>query len=1009
VSDPASRVYTISADEPFLLVLAEAVLQGFPLADRSQFSAAQLPDLTILLPTRRAVREFERILFEVNGRKALLLPRIKPIGDIDEDELLETGRTGGDTEPLPTAVSPIGRELMMTGLIDEWARHSPQSRLAAEINASPQRAHAMALSLCELVDSLETEEIALDGLTTLYGVEAAEHREAILDLLSLVRVRLPALMMEKGFIGPKAHRSLLIRQEARRLAQFDQGKPVIAAGSTGSIPASRELLRAIAGAAAGAVVLPGLDLDLDDASWNAVGIQHPQHMLKNLLACLEVERRQVQSLASRRATPRTWLASEIMRPSETTEAWRGLAAHQSCRLEDAAQGIELVETRHDREQSLVIALILRQALEVPGKRASLVTPDRNLARRVKRDLARWGIDIDDSAGEPLIRTRAGTLISLLLDAALVQFRGEAVLALLHHELCGLGLERAAVRRAAAIIEIVLYRNGGSGVVATDLEQALLKARSKMAEAEHVHPVAARLTDQDWSNAVEVARRLGAAFSHLIVGPSDAFPQQIAAIMRCGEAMAASLLWDGPDGELLQNLFADLLDQAPHLPHCGFARVAAILAHHLSSIPVRPTLPPAARLTILGLLEARLVRPDRIVLGGLVEGVWPAAVDTGPWLNRPMRGLLGLPQPERQIGQSAHDFAQAMGCPEVYLVWPRRRDDSPVLPSRWIVRLQTLMKAVGRESCLKSEDPWQRWAEQLDEPVRVASCPKPLPRPPVAARPRKLSVTRVETLIRDPYAIYARQILKLDPLGPVAAKPDAAARGTVIHAALGDFLRKFSSGSPADALGWLREAGRRHFADLGESAEVRAFWWPRFERLAQWFLEEEEKSRNGIAASHAEIKGALALPVAGQPLTLTCRADRIDLLRDGTARIVDFKTGKVPTSAQVKSGLAPQLTLEAAMLARGAFAGIAALQTSRLLYVRLSGGEPPGEITELRFDISPNEIADRHLAGLIDLLAAYDRPEQPYIPRAAIEREDDDSDFDHLSRYREWALSGETQR
>lgn len=1009
MSDPVPRVYSIAADQPFLSVLAEAVLQGFPLADRSQFSLAQLPDLTVLLPTRRAVREFERILFEANGRKALLLPRVRPIGDIDEDDLLEAGRTEGDTEPLPMPVSPIGRELMMTGLIDEWARQNPQSRLAAEINASPQRAHAVALSLCELVDSLETEEIKIDGLTTLYGVEAAEHREAILDLLSLVRVRLPALLMEKGLIGPKAHRSLLIRQEARRLVQFDQGKPIVAAGSTGSIPASRELLRTIAQVTAGAVVLPGLDLDLDEASWNAVGIQHPQHVLKNLLASLGVERQQVQPLASRRIALRTWLASEIMRPSETTEAWRGLAAHQSRRLEDAAQGIELVETRHDREQSLVIALILRQALEVPGKTASLVTPDRNLARRVKRDLTRWGIDIDDSAGEPLIRTRAGTLLSLLLDAALVQFRGEAVLALLHHELCGLGLERVAVRRAAAVIEIVLFRNGGSGVVATDLEPALLKARFKMAEAEHVHPVAARLSDQDWSNAVEVARRLGAAFSHLMVKPSDALPQQIAAIMRCGEAIATSLLWEGPDGELLRALFAGLLDQAPYLPHCDFPRVAAILAHHLSSLPLRPTRPSSARLTILGLLEARLVRPDRIVLGGLAEGVWPAAVDTGPWLNRPMRGLLGLPQPERQIGQSAHDFAQAMGCPEVYMVWPRRRDDSPVLPSRWIVRLQTLMKAVGRESCLKPKAPWQHWAEQLDEPVRVASCPKPLPRPPVAARPRRLSVTRVETLIRDPYAIYARQILKLEPLGPVAARPDAAARGTAIHAALGDFLRQFPSGPPADALGRLREAGRRHFADIGDSAEVRAFWWPRFERLALWFLEQEEKSRCGIVASHAEIEGALALPVAGQTFTLTCRADRIDLLRDGTARIVDFKTGKAPTGAQVKSGLAPQLTLEAAMLARGAFAGIAALPTSRLLYVRLSGGEPPGEVTELHFDMSPNEIADRHLAGLTELLASYDRLDQPYIPRAAIEREDDDSDFDHLSRYREWALSGEAQR
>lgn len=1004
VSPPG--IFNIAPDKPFLEVLADAVLAGFPKRDGRPPAPLELARWTILLPTRRAVRELERLFFEKSGGKGIYLPVVKPIGDIDEDGLL----LEEDSTPLsiPAAMSPAGQLLVLIDLIDDWARDNSQTRLAQEVADAPHQAYALALSLKDFLDAIETEDADVSRIPELYGLESARHREAILEFLAIARERYPQRLMERKLISLAMRRSLVLRHEARRLEQERPAAPIIAAGSTGSIAATRGLLKAIAGLPNGAVVLPGLDTLADDDSWAAVEPPHPQHALKQLMATLALDRSSVRAVPGGEAGSRSWLASEIMRPADTADHWRDAIAENTSAITEAMDAVELIEASHLQEEAAVIALILRNALEVPGKTASLVTPDRQLARRVKTELQRWDIVIDDSGGEPLLKFAGASLLHLLMDAMLADYSSATLASLLRHPMCRLGRTPEAARHAASIIELAVLRSdpGLSGLAA--LPQLLREKNLSKAVDGVLHAALKRLPQEDWDEAISYAQDVAVALLDPRPGESGALGGHLDRLVGTGEALAGPALWEGDTGEALAEVVATLRQEAAMLRKCSFARAAAIIRHLLHSTALRPRNPRQSRLSILGLLEARLMRPDLVVLGGLNEGVWPGLPDAGPWLNRPMRDTLGMQQPERSIGQTAHDFVQGFGAPEVKLVWSRRIGDAPAIPSRWLLRLQMILKAAGLKDRLGTSSPWIALCRRLNEPASVTPHGKPRPKPPVAARPTRLSVTRIETLIRDPYAIYARHVLGLEPVDPIAASPDPSRRGIIFHGAIGDFLNAYPLALPPDPAAELIAFGDKHFAALKDHPDITSFWWPRFERIAHWLAAEEQAARASLQRVVAEVKGKLELQIAGATFLLTCRADRIDLLSDSTARITDYKTGSVPSMEQVKTGLAPQLTLQAAILEGGGFEAIGPVAASDLVYVKLGGGEPAGEVKPVKLDPDAMTVAHAHLAGLKKLLTQYSQPSQAYLPRALVEKEDEARDYDHLSRYREWALAGQAK-
>ena len=1025
------RVFTIPPSAPFLPTLITALTGGrlgFRFAEDPLAPAAA----TLYLPTRRACRLARDAFLDALDRDAAILPRIVAIGDIDEDEIAfaeaASGAIAADALALPPALGGLERRLLLARLIMKWAA-APEVRGASGgplVAQTPAAACALADDLARLIDDVTMRGVSWDGLDGLVPEALDPYWQLTLKFLQIARQAWPDVLRERGFIEPAARRDALIKAETTRLARKTDA-PVIVAGSTGSIPATADLIAAIAHLPHGAVVLPGLDTDLDEASWRLIGGDenasvppapgHPQFALQALLARIGVARDTVQQLAE--PCGRERLVSEALRPAAATDLWRQRAAEPSFAAAAAAAlgTMAMIEAGHAEDEALAIAVALREAVE-QKKTAALVTPDRALARRVGAALERWSIAAEDSAGLALADTPAGVFARLAAEAALEGLAPVTLLALLKHPLLRLslhGTERAVAALERAVLRGPRPRRGSAGLAgAVDaLRTQLEKFRRKEEVDLHASDPRIDLADGELAAAGELVRRLAAALAPLEGIGRETRPLSeiaarhrdvLAALSRDGKEEGA---FAGPDGARL----ADALDELATSGAAGDFPVAPsdyveLFAAALAGRVVRRPPQRGARVRILGPLEARLTESDRVVLGGLVEGTWPPETQTDAWLNRPMRKELGLDLPERRIGLSGHDFAQLLGAREVILTRAAKVAGAPTVPSRFVQRLAAIAGARW-QSVIERGNTYLAWARDIDRPERVAAAPRPAPRPPRAARPTGLSVTEIEHWLRDPYTIYAKHVLRLKPLDEVDAAPGAAERGTIIHAAIRDFTQRFAASLPADPARELIELGRAHFAGLEEFPEARAFWWPRFMRIARWFGAWEAGRRPVIAAIAAEIRGEIEIPLAAGAFKLRGVADRIERHADGGYFVLDYKTGALRTEKQVRTGLAPQLTLEAAMLHRGGFKTIpAGASVAALAYVMLKGGVPPGKLEPIVFkDGTPASQAERALAKLTTLVQRFDDDNEPYRSLVHPMWKARYGDYDHLARVKEWSATG----
>ncbi|MCM0019046.1 MAG: double-strand break repair protein AddB [Tagaea sp.] len=962
-------VSTIPAGEPFLAALARGVRAR--LGDAPQ----ALARATILLPNRRAVRALGEAFLAEAGGKPLLLPRLAAIGDVDEDELILTGAEAGLDLELPPAIDPAARALLLASLV---ARRT-------DIALSPATALKLARALAELLDSLQIEEISWDGFDALVPADYAEHWARTLDFLGILRQAWPAILAERGQMDPQARRVKLIRALAARWAATPPKGPIWAAGSTGSVPASAHLLKTIADLPEGEVVLPGLDLESDAATWEAIGAEptHPQYGLHHLLLRMERARAEVGIWPGTAPGPRASLAAEALRPARTTHLWRGLAAQPDA----AFAGLVRIEAPDPEAEAGAVALVLREALETPGRTATLVTADRGLARRVSAKLRRWGIEADDSAGASLDRSPPAVLLRLLARAWAEDLAPVPLLALLKHPLVRLGSERASHLDRARELDLKVLR-GPRPAPGLDGVRAAMPGYAQ-----------ARLTP--------LLDALDAALAPLTAAPAAPL-DLLRALAAAAEALTrdengAIRLWENEAGNALAALVARLLDSDAPLAAIPRGTFPDLLDEMLAGAVVRPPYGGHPRLTIRGTIEARLVSADLVVLGGLNEGTWPGEAREDPWLSRPMRARLGLPPLERQIGLAAHDFAQAFAGASVVLTRARKGESGPAIASRWLVRLDALLGGDSRwRAALDPDRP--AWAATLaglgQTPAPIA---KPAPRPPAEARPAQLSVTRIETLIRDPYAIYASKILRLDPLEDIDADVDALARGKLYHAAMDEFAKAMPADLPADAAARLRGIGRRAFDALAPRPGVRVYWWPRFEAMIEWFVDAERARRDaGLRVAAAEVKGRLDI----DGFALTATADRIDRDASGKLIVLDYKTGTPPSAPQVATGFSPQLPLEALIAEAGGFEGVAAGEVAELVYVGLGSragfiAVAPGEKTvpDLRAFLAETR------ADFAKLIAAYADPATPYLSRPRLQFTKDAGDYDHLARVAEWSAGG----
>ena len=973
-----NNIYTLPAGQPFLRCLAQGLLE------RYGGDSLDLTRVRVLLPTRRACRSLRETFLDLKGGQAMLLPQMQPIGDIDEEEL-EIRIAGHDgtsalEDDIPPAIAPMQRQILLKNLV---------MRLPHYNDLGDAEALRLAAALGRFLDQVHIHDLDWANLDDLVPEEVQNHWQITLEFLKILREHWPAILNEYGVIDGADRRNRLLHKLSCHWQAHPPATPVIAAGISGAIPAVARLLRVIAYSPKGEVILPGLDTELDAASWDALDPAHPQYGLKKLLNHIGVERARVQvwpyagTESPDTEQARNRLVREMMRPAATAEHWQESLradAQQRATLQEGLRGLSIYDCDTRRHEAETIAIIMRETLEKQGRTAALVTPDRALARRVATACRRWGIAVDDSAGQRLSDTGIGAYLRACMGAVERNFAPVALLSALKHELACGGMDAVGYARLVRWLDNQLRG---------------LKPAPGFAG------LRACVSDNGFIN------RLEAIFDPLkaLMDKGHApFDDWLAAHIQTAENLAADdrysgreRLWTGDAGEAAALFLAELRSYARDLGHVSAGDYAAALTALMEDIAVRPRYGAHPRLFILGRLEARLIQCDTTILAGLNEGTWPPDPGHDPWMSRPMRARFGLPALEESVGMAAHDFTQLACAPRVIMTRAMREAGSPSVPSRWLQRLNVVLHALGCDTPCGDH---LALAHALDVPESLESAERPAPKPPVHQRPAKLSVTDIEQWLRDPYALYARKILRLEALDPLEKAPDYAERGTILHEALKNFVRAYPdrdmTGADADTLMGFIEA---ELQARPIDNDLLNFWRPRFVRIAQWLIDYEREWRQSGAPLACEVKGRLDI----DGVTLKARADRIDRLDEGGAAILDYKSAGSYSTKGIQTGLTPQLGLEALILLEGGFADIGAYNPGYIGYWCLTGGDTPGKVipvtgTELE------TLCQHTRDGVRSLIQAFADPATPYLslPRDGLAPRY--NDYEQLARVAEWATA-----
>ncbi|MFO0388976.1 MAG: double-strand break repair protein AddB [Alphaproteobacteria bacterium] len=965
--------YTIPASEPFMRTLAHWVLSEYG-HNPSLFTST-----VILLPGRRACRSLREVFLDITNGKPLLLPRIQPIGDIEDNPYLLAPAI-----EMHPPINPLRRQLLLMRLVSDFERQ----RYGRIHNL--QKAAQLATQLATLIDDVEREGLDFSGLDALVPEELQEHWQQTLDFLKIISLHWPDVLASEGASNPVIYRNSAIKNLAENLRRNPPEFPIIAAGSTGSQPATAALLATIAALPQGRVIIPALDQNLSEQEWKQLGETHPQFMLKQLLENIGCKYTDVKPLIHHKPSAREVCLSDIFKPAQSTSGWQ----YSTSDFGSGLNNVHILEAETVLDEARMIALLLRNVLEVPEKTTALITPDRVLARMVAAQMQRFGIIIDDSAGKRLKDTPTATFLQLVLEAVASGMSPVVLLALLRHPMAACGIMPHECRKFAAIMDKHLLRGirkeaGLQDLIDTATNNnfpALANFLSTLAS--HIEPLAEAFQQKRNLPLKELLERHIQLAEWMASTPDET---------------GAEKLWSRESGSHAAAWLSSLNEHADILsaidPHIYAATFDTLMAQQ-TYWPQHTQHP---RIHILSPIEARLLRFDCVFLSGLTEKTWPQHAEPDPWMSRPMRLKFGLPSAERGIGQAAHDVYYHAHAEEVYLTRARKTDGTRTVDSRWLVRLETLVGAKNAEMFegITNQNHINRAKDFLDAPIALAALTVPEPRPPVSARPIRMSATGIDRWIADPYVIYAKHILRLKPLEELDKDPDAADLGKTIHTALDMFTRQFPAQLPENAFESLLECGRQAFVPFAHQPAVACLWWPRFETIAEWFIEQEQERRRTITELLSEVEGNWQCDVNGKPFTLTTRIDRLEIHKDRSMVIADYKTGYIPDSTEMKHGLGNQLYVEALIAEHGTLLPKPQMlirTVTNLEYWKLAATKNGSEIKAVA---ASAEILTQRQAALYELIAAYQDASQPYRaqenPRLKLRY----NDYEHLTRRAEW--------
>lgn len=932
----------------------------------------ELANVLFLLPNRRACVSLRDAFVRDNGLKPSILPQIVPIADADEDEIFLNGSANSEVlRQLPPVIDNYERLFLFTRLIIS----KPAEYGLPEMTFA--QAFALAQDLAKLMDVFYNEQLSFDGLKNLVPEQYAVHWQETLNFLQIISKYWPQILQERGLCDMVNRKNALLKAQAEIWQNNNPSGQVVAAGITALFPGLKQLLKTIKNLPNGEIYFYGLDKQLEDEAWEQADESHPQYELKQLLEFLQISRFEVKDAVKPHNAAREKLVSEMMRPALSTLEWRSLSADSL--PSEATENLHLITTEDMGQEASAIAVIMRDTLNTASKTAALVTTDRNLARRVAAELERWQIKIDDSAGKPLHLTPVGIYLRSILEVLEADFSDSSVLALLKSPFIRLNSDLASVRRRVRDYELALRTPAYSGIK-KEIPEKLL---------------------QDVVLLKQTIRPL----AELYANPQADFTVLLQTHLQVAEALSGSkngggdkVLWRGDDGRKAAALFSKVLPQLKVLEQIDPKQYAAVLTRLMATETVRPLYGTHPRLKILGPIEARFNQYDVVIIGEVNEGVWPVLPSSDPWMSRPMKKDFGMPLPEKAIGVMAADFCQLMCAPEVYLTRAKRVTGTPMNKSRWLLRLETVLKAYNKEAETLLDYKYTSLARLQDTPAVQDKIVVPAPKPPIESRPRRLSASWLERLICDPYSVFAAKILRLKQLDAPDKDLSFADYGNLIHGILEEFNTKFPQELPSDAREQLINIGLNKFQSAEISAELRAFWWPSFLKTVDWVLAQEAICRPDIKQIYNEVEGQMEFAAPAGPFIAEARADRLNFNKDGSIDIIDYKTGSIRSNKQVHAGYAPQLPIEGLIAVSGGFSKngrkIPTGKVNKLSYWRL--GNKITEITET------DKVLAQTRENLQKLISAFDFETTPYLARPNPKYVPKYSEYDHLERIKEWA-------
>jgi ATP-dependent helicase/nuclease subunit B len=1007
--------YSIPAGAGFAETLAKHLLRQW---------GEQLSSVLVLVPNRRSALNLRQAFLQASEGKALLLPKMIALGDLEAREILRYGNPDAamihQLQSLPPAMDAAQRHFTLAQLVRAYYQKRDKI-LRFDL------AFALARDLATLIDELHREEISAEAFEALVPEEYAAQWQEVLAFLQIIREYWPQHLREAGQEDGWQRRVALLKILATCWQNRPPAMPLVIAGTTGSVPAVAALIATAMQTENASLYLPALDTQLSEATIAAMELNHPQAGMISLLKTLQRLPQDFEVLATENPARNFWLQQAFL-PLSQTHLWREAAEKTNqTEISSALQGCYYLPCADSHQEAKIITLLLRETLETPAKTAVLVTADRQLARQVRIQMQRFGVMLDDSAGVPLHLTASGNFRMLLVQAVQERFSAISLLSLLKHPLCRLGREPQQIRRITRQIEMLelrglkttgllpLFSRLSANVTTSPLPPAGGVGGGCYTSSAHPHPSPppqageggggnsqyneAKALLAEMITLTEPLQAMAAEAEGLTTDQHFSLREILQRVQVAAEAFSTNaegkvLLWQTEEGKALAALWQSLDTPVTAEISLVFSDAVLLLRELMAGEVARSTWQRHPRLQILSPMEARMLQADRVILGGLNEGLWPHHAQAEAWLNRSMRKALGLPLPEEQTGLQAHDFYHLAAMPEVFLTRAVKSGGAKTIPSRFLQRMQAWLEGVGGAEAVQQwqQHPVSQWVQAEEAHMQSArNHQPPAPTPPIEARPLRYSATMLETLRKNPSAVYARHVLHLKKLEAIGAEPDSRDFGNAVHRAL-ELFAQAEGWKGQDALAMLRHKGSEVFLPYFEYAPMlEKLWWPRFESIADWVLKQRWPEK--LAAElNAEwwVEG----------IKITAKIDRLESSAEGYA-VVDYKTGSPPSIKEILSGYALQITLAAVMAEMGCLGQEYAHATPQeLAYWALKGGREGGAIRSL--NTAQIAQAMERLKQLIPaLMREYQNPATAFAATPDRRKKLRYNDYAHLERTAEW--------